>query len=93
MLVYDLIKEKVPIINFVKKRDNNEFLIIENSDLEIFYLNNTAKDIINLCDGKNNIIAITNTLKDMYDVDEHILQNDIVDLIRDFQWKKILRLE
>ena len=28
MLVYDLIKEKVPIINFVKKRDNNEFLII-----------------------------------------------------------------
>lgn len=93
MLVYDLIKEKIPIITFVKKRENNEFLIIENTDLEIFYLNDTAKDIINLCDGKNNIKSIINTLNEMYDVDIHILQNDIIDLIRDFQWKKILRLE
>ena len=61
--------------------------------MEVFYLNDTAKDFILLCDGKRTVEDILVKMAEIYAVDEKILQIDIIDLIRDLQWKKILILE
>ena len=93
MIVYDSIKNRIPKVLAIKKRENNEFLIVESADLQIFHLNETAKDFIELCNEKRNINEIVEELSTIYDVDIESLKIDIIDLIRDFQWKKILTLE
>ena len=52
MIVYDSIKNRIPKVLAIKKRENNEFLIVESADLQIFHLNETAKDFIELCNEK-----------------------------------------
>lgn len=93
MLIFDFIENKVPKLTAIKYKENNEFLMIKSVDLEIFYLNGTAKDFILLCDGNNSLGKIKNILIESYDVKESILKNDLIDLIRDLQWKKIIVLE
>lgn len=92
MLVYDSLKNMIPKILAIKQRENNEFLIVESADLQIFHLNETAKDFIELCDEQRNIDEIVDKLSTIYEVDIELLKNDIIDLIRDLQWKKILTL-
>lgn len=60
--------------------------------LEIFYLNDTAREIFLLIDGKRSVDKIVEDLMLVYDVERSILQDDIVDVIRELQWKNLLSL-
>lgn len=91
--VYDYMKYLIPIQNYIKKRENDNFLIIMSEKLEIQYLNEVAKDFYLLLDGKKNIENIVDNLLEIYDVSKKVLEKDIFHLIRELQWKNLIVLK
>ena len=92
-MIFAWLENKIPRCSFVKKRMNDDVLIICAGDLMIYYLNATAAFFIELADGKSTVGEIKQKFLARYDVDERELENDFVEMIRDLQWKKILTLE
>lgn len=92
-MIFNWLKGKVPRLTFVKKRMNDNVLIICAENLAIYYLNSTAAFFIELVDGKATVDEIKNKFLNRYDVDEKELEKDFIEMIRDLQWKKILTLE
>lgn len=92
-MIFSWLKDKVPVVSFVKKRMNGEILIICAETLSMYYLNDTAAFFISSADGKATINDIKEKFLQRYDVDERELENDFVEMIRDLQWKQILYLE
>lgn len=96
MMPYELLKEFVPVSNCLKKRDNGDFLIVLNEDGELFYLNDTAKFIYLSFDSKKNVEDIFKLMKTKFEAnsedDEIIIKKDLIEIIRDFQWQKIVNL-
>ena len=92
-MIFTWLENKIPHVTFVKKRLNDDVLIICTENLMIYYLNSTAAFFIELADGKSTVGDIKNKFLARYDVDEQELENDFVEMIRDLQWKKILTLE
>ena len=92
-MIFAWLENKIPRVAFVKKRMNDDILIICAEDLTIYYLNATAAFFIELADGKSSVGEIKKKFLARYDVDERELENDFVEMIRDLQWKKILTLE
>ena len=91
-MVYNWIKDKIPTLSIVKQRDNGDILIVCNNDLEILYFNQTSKDIISMINGTRTIDEIKRIMLSRYDVGEELLELDLIDVIRDMQWKKIVYL-
>lgn len=87
---YNMMKSLIPVKNYKKMRTNDDFLIITTKSLTILYLNETAKDFYELIDENKTVENILNELKAIYQVDFNILMNDIVNLIRDLQWKSLI---
>ena len=92
-MIFDWLSGKVPRLTCVKKLMNDDVLIICAENLAIYYLNATAAYFIELSDGKATVGEIKNKFLARYAVDEHELENDLVEMIRDLQWKQILILE
>lgn len=92
-MIFRWLENKIPHVTFVKRRMNDDVLIICSENLSIYYLNSTAAFFIELADGKSTVGDIKNKFLARYDVDERELENDFVEMIRDLQWKKILTLE
>ena len=92
-MIFSWLEDKVPCITFVKKRMNDDVLIICAGNLAIYYLNATAAFFIELSDGKATVGDIKKKFLARYAVDEKELEKDFVEMIRDMQWKKILTLE
>lgn len=87
-----LIKELVPGRMHLKARTDNEFLIVSTKDLNVYYLNETARDFYELIDGAATINEIINKLMQIYEIDYATLEKDVVHLIRDLQWKQLIAL-
>ncbi len=92
-MIFAWLKDKVPRVSYLKKRMNDEVLIISANNLAIYYLNQTAAFFVNLADGTNTIDDIKRKFQEAYDVSEDVLEKDFIEMIRDLQWKKILVLE
>lgn len=92
-MIFAWLENKIPRCSFVKKRMNDDVLIICADSLTIYYLNTTAAFFIELADGTATVDEIKNKFLERYDVDESELERDFVEMIRDLQWKKILTLE
>ena len=92
-LIWDWIKDKRPVDISLKKRMEGDVAVIYGKSLEICYLNKVGSQIVQYSDGKKTLSEISVKLLDIYEVDEKILQNDIVELIRDMQWKRLIKLE
>lgn len=93
MIVWDWIKNRRPVDISIKKRRDGNIMIIYGKQLEISYLNKTGSYILELSNGRNTVAEIANKLLEVYDVDALELQSDITDLIRELQWKRLIRLE
>ena len=94
--LYEKFEKYVPIEDCLKKRINNDFLIVMNEETDIYYLNDTARFIYENIDGKASVNDIFLQIKKEYDlegVDDAIVKKDLVELIRDFQWQGIIRLK
>lgn len=92
-MIFAWLENKIPHCSFVKRRMNDDVLIICADSLTIYYLNSTAAFFIELSDGTATVGDIKKKFLARYDVEEHELENDFVEMIRDLQWKKILTLE
>ena len=92
-MIFAWLENKIPRCSFVKKRMNDDVLIICAENLSIYYLNSTAAFFIELADGKATVGDIKKKFLARYDVDERELEKDFIEMIRDLQWKHILTLE
>ena len=93
MMIFAWLKDKVPHCSFVKAKQNDDILIICTDNLAIYYLNATAAFFIKSVDGSSTIEDIKQKFMQKYEVDSSELENDIVNMVRDLQWKQILTLE
>ncbi len=93
MIVWDWLCEKKPVDISLKKRLEGDVAVVYGKELEICYLNKIGWQILDKSDGNNTLNDIAKYLLMIYEVDEDELKCDIVELIRDLQWKRLIRLE
>lgn len=91
-LIYNFLKNLFPVANYRKCRLDNDILIVMNKDLSLHYLNETATFFLKKSKGEFSISEIEQQMLQEYAVDKYLLENDIVDIVRDLQWKKIITL-
>ncbi|SEH23135.1 PqqD family protein [Selenomonas sp. KH1T6] len=92
-MIYSWLKDKKPKGVFLKKRRNENMLIVCSNDLNIFYLNKTATFMLEHSDGRHSVEEIKQEMLDKYDVREHELEDDLVEALRDLQWRSLVVLE
>lgn len=92
-IIFNKIKDLIPFKSCIKERENGNLLIVAGQNGEILYLNEVSKDFYKLCDGSKSISQICTEMLDIYDVEPNELETDLLTLIRDMQWKDILRLK
>lgn len=91
-MIYEKMKSLIPCKSCQKYRCDNEFTIVNNFQNKMVYLNSTASTIFLLCNGKNSIDDICRYMLSEYDVSSDVIQKDIVKIIRDLQWDRIIKL-
>ena len=91
-MVFEKMKTLIPHKSCQKFRCDSEFTIVKNFANKTVYLNSTASDIFMLCDGKKSIDDICNQMLSEYDITREIIQRDIVKVIRDLQWNRVIKL-
>ena len=92
-MIYSWLKNKIPHCTLLKKRMNEDIMIVCASTLVIYYLNETAAYFVNSVDDKSTIEEIKKKFMESYNVSEDEIEHDFVEMIRDLKWKKILTLE
>ncbi|NDV25982.1 PqqD family protein [Desulfovibrio sp. JC010] len=92
--MFTYFKDLVPHPIYLKKRydERTSFTTITNLDLEIFFLNETSSFFLNCVDSLKTINSIVDLFVEEYDVSKDVVSNDIIELVRDLQWKKIIVL-
>ena len=93
LFIYDKYKNLIIKPSFHKSRLDGDFLIVMSNRLETIYLKDTAKEM--LINTLNNITVdeLFQKFNQEYDIEEIILKSDIIDFIKDMQWKNIISLE
>ncbi len=91
--VYDKYKDLIIKPSFRKSRIDNKFLIILNEKLETIYLTNTAKEMIIIISDGITVDGLFQKMFTEYDIDEMTLKSDIIDFIKDMQWKDIISIK
>lgn len=91
-MIFKWLSEKVPVTSFVKKRMNGDMLIVCSDSLALYYFNSTAAFFLNSINGKLTVNEIKKIFLEKYDVEEKNLESDLVEIIRELQWKKILKM-
>ncbi len=91
-LIYEKYKELLIKPTFRKCRVDNQFLIVMNERLEIFYLTETAKEMMNTISDSIKVDDLFKVFQEQYEVDSLRLKSDIIDFIKDMQWKGIISL-
>lgn len=92
-MIYEIIKNKIVYTMVLKARENLGMLIAMNRNSEIYYLNETAKDILLASNGRRSVEEIVNIILEDYEVEKEVLQNDMVSVLRDLQWKNLIYME
>lgn len=92
-MIYQWLKNRHPIKTIIKERKNNDILVVCGSTLEIYYLNKVASIVLEAMNGKNTVDDIKQLLLRRFDVEERELEHDLIDVIRDLQWKRLAKLE
>lgn len=92
-MIYQWLKDKYPVKTIIKERKNKDILVVCGSTLEIYYLNKVASVVLESMNGKNTVDDIKQLLLRRFDVEERTLEHDLIDVIRDLQWKRLAKLE
>lgn len=92
-LVSKIILSSYPLDISLKKRIEGDILIVTSQENNFFFLNDIAKSFLLLCHNNNDVKTIINLLYKDYDIEYDILVNDVIDLIEDLQYKRIIYLE
>ncbi len=92
-IAFNMMMNYIPVHNALKVRKNGEFLIASNRNCEIYYLNEIAGEMWNIIDGHKTVEDVCNKIFSEYNVERGKLESDVVNFIRDMQWKKLIRLK
>lgn len=90
--VFEFMKDLIPYKTCLKERSNPPLQIVANEDSDIYYLNESSAYFYELCDNEKTIEDILQLFLETYDVERRVAEADFVELIRDLQWKQVLRL-
>lgn len=90
---YEMLKDYVPVKTALKTRREGDMLIASNESGQIYYLNETGAYIWQIIDETSNIENLRQKISDEYKADPERIKEDIINFIRDMQWKKLLRLK
>lgn len=93
MITWEWLKHKKLVDISLKKRWEKDIMVLYGKELDICYLNKIGGEIISLSNCKNTASDIADMLLQTYDVDENELREDILCLIRELKWKRLVRLE
>lgn len=91
--IYEKMRNLIPLKNAQKYRNDGEFLVVMSYEHSIQYLNEVAKDFYLLLDGNKKIEDIVNIILNEYAVSQHVLEHDILELIRNLQWSNLILLK
>ena len=91
-VVKKVLSESVPKNIALKWHKNDNVLVVMSCNKKIFFLNEVAKDFLLLCDDRS-LKEIVDELCKVYDVEKNILTDDLIALIQDLQYKRILYVE
>lgn len=91
--VYNFLKSYIPVRNALKTREDGDFLIASNHSSEIYYLNGMAREMWQTLDGSTSIEGLCSKILSEYEVDHCTLEKDIIEFIRDLQWKRLIRIK
>lgn len=92
-IVKKILLDSIPHVDVLKLRVEGDNLIAVNCQKNFFVFNEVAKDFLQLCDGKRQFSKVINLLSEVYDVEKSVLTDDLMDLVRDLQYKRILNME
>mgnify|MGYP000010134899 FL=1 len=90
--VFEFMKDLIPYKTCLKERSNPPLQIVANEESDIYYLNESSAYFYELCDNKKTIEDILQLFLETYDVERQVAEADFVELIRDLQWKQVMRL-
>ena len=74
-------------VTIIKKE--NGFILSSPKTLSTIRMNNLTYEILMLCNGKNNLLSISNTIRNKYDVSEEKIDQDIANLLYPL-WKSFI---
>lgn len=81
-----------PKFEALKSRTEGDILIVSNDGLELFYFNETAASFCCKADGTKTLSEIIALMQQEYEVDQEELTSDILNLVRELQWSKVLQM-
>ena len=90
---YEMLKDYIPVKTALKTRREGDMLIASNESGHVYYLNETAAYIWCIITGTSSIEDLQQKISDEYKADPERVKEDVVNFIRDMQWKKLLRLK
>jgi hypothetical protein len=84
----------IPVRKELKLRIEDGIGVVCNAhDFRVSYLNKTALTVFQLIDGKSTIMNIIQRFLEKIDVDRNVFEKDLIELLRDFQWRKLITLK
>lgn len=91
MTPFSHIEDYIPFRKELKLRIDGNFGIVSNTqDYQVDYLNETALMIFRLIDGKKSVAGIAECFMEDVDVDRAVFEQDLIEILRGFQWKKLI---
>ena len=90
---YELLKGYIPVKSALKTRSEGDMLIASNMNSGLYYLNGMAGELWGMIDGTKSIEDMSRKVLSEYDADPEEVKRDMINFIRDMQWKKLIRLK
>lgn len=93
-IAFSHLENHIPVRKELKFRCEGRVGIVCNTqDYRVNYLNETAVTIFQLIDGKRTIAEIFQCFLENVDVDKEVLKTDLIEMMRNFQWQKLITME
>jgi hypothetical protein len=94
MIAFSHFANHIPVRKDLKLRVEGKIGIVCNAhDFRVDYLNETALTVFQLIDGKRTVAEIAQCFIENTDVSRDVFEQDLVGLLRDFQWQKLIALK
>ncbi len=71
---------------------DNDALVLEPKSMAFYKLNETAKEILNYCDGKNTVHNIAELIAKNYEMDSDEVLKDVIELVGNLQEINLVKL-
>lgn len=94
MTPFSYLADHIPLRKELKIRIEGNIGVVSNTqDYRVDFLNETALTIFQMIDGKKSIADIVECFMNEVDVSREIFEQDLIEILRGFQWRKLIILK